>query len=158
MAEDILEVLNSVYAELEEAGEDDENVPGVKFHKALERRGLPLWLSQAVKEAYQVENDLDGRYVLVEKANSSEGCRDMDEFIQTVQDEQVRERLEDAIGGPAAFRGFKHVLDRSLGSGSGGSASKTRGFRSESWSGFEGSALSPRSCTITDWVRTSLPT
>jgi hypothetical protein len=137
VAEDILEVLNSVYAELEEAGEDDENVPGIKFHKALERRGLPLWLSQAVKEAYQVENDLDGRYVLVEKANSSEGCRDMDEFIQTVQDQQARERLKDAIGGPAAFRGFKYVLGRYPG-------------ERERWFRFKDARLQER---ILEWLR-----
>jgi hypothetical protein len=61
----------------------------------------------------------------------------MDEFIQTVQDPQARERLKDAIGGPAAFRGFKYVLDRYPG-------------ERERWFRFKDARLQER---VLEWLR-----
>ena len=42
--------------------------------------------------------------------SSAEGYRDMEDFIVTVEDERVREKLLVAVNGRGAFKRFKDVL------------------------------------------------
>ena len=50
------------------------------------------------------------RYEAIPKAESHEGYRDMQAFIETVDNEHLAELLEVAIAGKGAFRRFKDVL------------------------------------------------
>ena len=50
------------------------------------------------------------RYEPLPKADSHEGYRDMEDFISTVRDDRLRERLEVAINGKVAFSRFRDVL------------------------------------------------
>ena len=50
------------------------------------------------------------RYEAIPKAESHEGYRDMQAFIETVDNEHLAELLEVAISGKGAFRRFKDVL------------------------------------------------
>jgi len=63
------------------------------------------------------EEDFDndtGRWLYVYGDDSSEGYRDMEDFIATVEDEGLADRLSIAISGKGAFRRFKDVISRSL--------------------------------------------
>jgi len=62
-----------------------------------------------------IEEDETGRYLLVEPEDSRDGYRDMQTFIASVADSQLRELLEVAISGKGAFRRFKDVLARAPG-------------------------------------------
>ena len=58
----------------------------------------------------QIEKAEPGRYLQVPRAESREGYEDMQDFIDTVSDEHVRELLDVAIQGKGAFRRFKDML------------------------------------------------
>jgi Uncharacterised protein family (UPF0158) len=52
------------------------------------------------------------RYLFIPNEGSREAWEDMRDFALDVEDEQVRERLLDAIDGRGAFSRFRRVLDR----------------------------------------------
>jgi len=52
------------------------------------------------------------RYERIPKVESHRGYEDMEDFIATVEDEQLVELLEVAMNGRGAFRRFKDVLAR----------------------------------------------
>jgi len=58
----------------------------------------------------KIESDTTGRYVYVEPIPSSEGYRHMEDFITTVPEKNLQEKLVIAISGKGAFRRFKEVL------------------------------------------------
>ncbi|MEX2752833.1 MAG: UPF0158 family protein [Candidatus Freyarchaeota archaeon] len=65
-------------------------------------------------EIEEIEEKLDAelgkRYIAIPKIEPSEGYEDMEDFIETVQDESLKEKLYIAIDGRGAFRRFKNVL------------------------------------------------
>ncbi len=65
--------------------------------------------NDAVRE--KIDDDPD-RFEEVPKADSREGYGDMQDFIETVQDEHIAEVLSTAIEGRGAFRRFKDTLLR----------------------------------------------
>ncbi|MCG2725465.1 MAG: UPF0158 family protein [Elusimicrobia bacterium] len=58
----------------------------------------------------KIENGLNVRYFAVPKQDSHQGYKDMETFIETVKDENLRKMLLIAINGSGAFRRFKNVL------------------------------------------------
>ncbi|MDI6807255.1 MAG: UPF0158 family protein [Candidatus Aenigmarchaeota archaeon] len=58
----------------------------------------------------KIEKNVPERYVYIEPIPSSISYGWMEEFIEMVEDENLREKLEIAIDGPGAFRRFKNVL------------------------------------------------
>jgi hypothetical protein len=56
--------------------------------------------------------DSGSRYIAVPDRDSHEGYRDMEAFIEAVEDDHLRELLEVAIRGRGAFGRFKDVLAR----------------------------------------------
>jgi len=67
---------------------------------------------QNEKNKKKIERDEEGRYVKIPSTDSREGYRDMQDFIRTVDDEHLEEKLWIAIDGKGAFRRFKKVLTR----------------------------------------------
>ena len=59
----------------------------------------------------RVDEDRD-RYEPIPRAESHEGYEDMEDFIDTVEDDHLAELLEVAIRDKGAFRRFKDVLER----------------------------------------------
>lgn len=58
----------------------------------------------------KVEEGIGGRYIFIPGDDSSEGYEDMVDFIETVKDVNLKEKLCIAISGKGAFRRFKNVL------------------------------------------------
>ena len=58
------------------------------------------------------EDDDEERWLHVDNQGSRDGYRDMELFIATVEDAEIVDRLEIAIGGKCAFRRFTEVLSR----------------------------------------------
>ncbi len=65
---------------------------------------------QNEKNKKKIERDEEGRYVEVPGGTSREGYRDMQDFIQTVEDEDLREKLRIAIDSKGASAGSKTFL------------------------------------------------
>ncbi len=59
----------------------------------------------------KIDDDPD-RFEEIPKSDSREGYQDMEEFIDTIQDEHIAEVLSTAIEGRGAFRRFKDTLLR----------------------------------------------
>lgn len=71
---------------------------------------LPDWQRDWVKQAEVVEAGYGSRYIAVPKVDSHEAYDDMEDFMITINDEQLHQRLWSAIRGRGAFRRFKEVL------------------------------------------------
>jgi hypothetical protein len=83
------------------------------FEKMLEQReDVPEWQKEVVIDAVRVEYDEADRYLPIERAEPYQDYNDMDDFIGTVHDEDLQERLWDAIRGRGAFSRFKRLVAR----------------------------------------------
>ncbi len=103
--------LETLYAEVAGAADVDE----AALAAAIQRRDLPDWQRAALEEADRVERGLGAdqggmRFVAVPRDDTHEAYRDMEDFIPTIADGRLRERLWDAIDGRGAFGRFKRVL------------------------------------------------
>ena len=58
----------------------------------------------------KIEEGYGERIISIPCESSGEGYRDMEDFIVTVEDERVREKLLVAVNGRGAFKRFKDVL------------------------------------------------
>ena len=74
--------------------------------------GLTEIEREQLMDAARVEGDMANRYRMVPQQNSRDGYRDMQEYIEALEDDHLRELLEVAIQGSGAFRRFKDVLYR----------------------------------------------
>jgi hypothetical protein len=86
-------------------GDDEASV-----RAALEQSDLPDWLRQMVLDAQQIEVGFGTRYLAIPDADTREDYGDMEEFIETVEDERVQQRLWRAIDGRGAFRRFRDAI------------------------------------------------
>ncbi len=77
---------------------------------ALAGTNMPEWETDAVLEAYDVEMGYGERYLGIPKSDSHTAYGDMEDFIATVRDSALQERLQWAIRGRGAFRRFKDEL------------------------------------------------
>ena len=97
--------LEDVYAELPEEAESAQVV------EAIRQRPLQDWQIEELLQADQVEKGYGTRYIRAEPRDPHADYRDMEDFIATVSDVRLQERLWRAISGRGAFRYFKGVLD-----------------------------------------------
>ena len=99
--------LEAVYEEMDEADPEDE----AAFEAALERADLPDWELAPVRAADEVERGFGERFVEVPRDETHDAYSDMEDFIPTVEDERLRNRLRRAMEGRGAFRRFKDELE-----------------------------------------------
>jgi hypothetical protein len=60
----------------------------------------------------EIEKNFDS-YVEIEKMDSNESFRLMQNFIDTIEDERLRDKLDQALSGPKPFRNFKFEVNNS---------------------------------------------
>lgn len=106
VTEDARREVEGIYAEV--MGEDGQEM--VALEEALQERDLKEWQREDVRVADRVEEGFRTRYIEVPGQDSREGYHQMEEFIETVEDERLRERLRRAIRGRGAFGRFNQVL------------------------------------------------
>lgn len=76
----------------------------------LGRMDVQDWMQDAVVTAHRVQQASETRMVEVPEDTSRNGYRDMEDFIDTVEDPTLAKLLAVAIDGRGAFRRFKDVL------------------------------------------------
>ena len=106
VSDDTRRELEEIYEELD----NGEDLDDARVREAIRQRDVPDWIRDALEEADRVERGFGTRYVQVPRDETHEAYRDMEDFILTVGDERLRERLSDAIDGRGAFGRFKRVL------------------------------------------------
>ena len=76
----------------------------------LQQRALPEWHQQALLQADDVEEYYIRRYIDVPYNDTSIAYRTMQNFINTLSDKALRQKMWHAISGEGAFRHFKTLL------------------------------------------------
>lgn len=84
-----------------------EDVPLEELLKSAE---LHDWEKDAVRDAARIQENVGNRIVEIPEPESREGYRDMEDFISTVSNKRLREKLEIAIDGKGAFSRFRNVI------------------------------------------------
>ena len=97
--------LEDLYAGLDDGGEEAPDLDDL-----LQGSDLPDWRKESLRQADEVEAGYGKRYVSVPRAEAHQDYRDMEDFIATVENERLRDRLWRAIEGRGAFRYFRDVL------------------------------------------------
>lgn len=67
-------------------------------------------LTEEIQEIYERMENEPERYLGIPTESSREGYRDMEASTETVEDENLKEKLWIALDGRGAFRRFKDVL------------------------------------------------
>lgn len=133
---EIVMVTSEARDEMDALAEMDEDMPG-EVDEALADDASPLdWQDEALLDALRVEAGLGTRFIKVPTADSRQGYRDMETFIETISDSRLRERLWRAIGGRGPFRAFKDAL-------------LSYPQERERWFGFKGALVRERAL---DWL------
>ena len=91
-----------------QAYEEGEEIADLEEH--LQDFDIPDWQKSEMLDADRVETGHTQRYIRIEWDNPHGDYEDMERFIATVDDPELRERLWRAIRGRGAFRYFKDVL------------------------------------------------
>jgi hypothetical protein len=103
---EIRDELEAIYEELD----DEHGVEDDAFATMLQQRELPEWMRETLYEAHRVEQGYGTGYIAVPTADSREGYRAMEDFIETVANQRLQAQLRQAIQGRGAFRYFKDTL------------------------------------------------
>ena len=101
-----------VFERIEELRANTDSDPKLSFEDALKEIDEPDWMIDSIVTVRPLLEDESGRYIVIPSLESRDGWRDMEAFIETVEDERARDLLTVAISGPGSFRRFKDVLPR----------------------------------------------
>jgi hypothetical protein len=73
-------------------------------------KDLPDWQKAEIEIAKNIQNNNTDRYVNIPEKPTYESYNMMVDFVEKVEDELLREKLNIALDGKGAFRRFKRVL------------------------------------------------
>jgi len=103
------EILNEVKSRLYDGDYEDidEDIEYIEFDKEPE---IPDWMEDEVELAIEILFDVVERYVRIPERVSSAAFQAMTEFMDTVEDQDLKDLLVVSLEGKGAFRRFKDVL------------------------------------------------
>ncbi len=101
--------LEAIYEDTPDSGGGEPD----DFARVLEQRDLPPWMIETIIEADLVERGFGGRFLPVPRTDSREAYRDMEDFISTLQDVRLRDRLSRATQERGVFGRFRDVIAES---------------------------------------------
>lgn len=88
----------------------DEQTESLEWERVFQEEGMQDWQKDNLQQIDLIESGYGTRFITIPPESSHLGFEDMQEFIQTVRNPRLQDRLEDAISGRSAFRRFKDVL------------------------------------------------
>lgn len=96
---------------LEEELYDEQDNPVTTLEELLqERDDIHDWQKEILLDAHHVDREYGQRYISIERDEPYQDYNDMDDFIATLGDERLQERLWGAIRGRGAFGRFKSTI------------------------------------------------
>lgn len=98
--------LEAIYEEYWDLDSDED----FDLEAVFSERDFPDWHREALKEADAVEEYYMHRYIRIPMATSGDGYRDMQTFIQQMDNKELQNLLWQAINGHGAFQNFRAVL------------------------------------------------
>ena len=90
-----------------DADEIDDDIEYIEFDEVPE---LPEWIEDEIELGIEILLDESDRYIRIPERTASSAYQSMAEFIETVSDPDLKEKLTAALNGKGAFRKFKDVL------------------------------------------------
>lgn len=84
-----------------------EDVEYIEFDSEPE---IPDWMHDEMENLFEIVLDNTDRYVRIPERDRFTAYKTMQEFIDTLNDEDLKEKLMIALDGKRAFRRFKDVL------------------------------------------------
>ena len=103
------EILGELEARL--YGDDSEEIGDeIEYIEYDEEPEIPDWMEDEAELALEILLDEEGRYVRIPERKSTVAHQSMSEFIETVDDAGLREKLSASLNGRGAFRRFKDAL------------------------------------------------
>jgi hypothetical protein len=106
VTEEVKEEMDSICAEETLTGGVEPDV----LETILNQRDMEDWERSAIRAAILHDAGVGERYLDIPRQDSREGFMDMEEFIETVRDAQLRDRLWNALRQRRPFRRFKDTL------------------------------------------------
>jgi Uncharacterised protein family (UPF0158) len=73
---------------------------------------LEILPDEEAEDYDELMDEFERRYLLIPKQGSSAGYRDLEDFIEQVEDPHLQDLLDVAIQGQGAFARFKSILNR----------------------------------------------
>jgi hypothetical protein len=101
-------LLEEIYEEVQAEG----GLEAVSVEERVRELDYPEWQKEVLLDAHRVEQGYGERYIRIESDDPYAGYNDMEQFIGTVADPELRDRVWRAIHGRGAFRRFKDLLAR----------------------------------------------
>jgi hypothetical protein len=100
-----IQELEQIYAEYV-----DEEAERIDLAAILAELDYPDWQKEELIKVDPIEQDSGEHYLRIPETDSHAGWQDMQEFIDTVNNPRLQERLERAIHGRGPFGSFKDAL------------------------------------------------
>ncbi len=91
----------------DEFDEIDEDIEYIDYDTIPD---VPDWIIDEIDLTLEVLLDESGRFIRIPERPSDKAYRSMSEFIRTIKDSELKERLLLALDGKRAFRKFKDIL------------------------------------------------
>jgi hypothetical protein len=103
------EILNEVKSRLYDGDPEDidEDIEYIEFDEEPE---IPDWMEDEVEMAMEILFDVDERYARIPERASSAAFKAMNEFIDKLEDNNLKDLLVASLEGKGAFRRFKDIL------------------------------------------------
>ena len=95
---------------LDQIDESDKAREAERFQAQLQAAAGPEWEKPLILAAYTVKSDRSRRFVAIPQADSRTGYADMKDFIETINNQRLQDRLWSAIRGKGAFGRFENML------------------------------------------------
>jgi hypothetical protein len=103
------EILSEIKSRLYDS-DSDEIAEDIEYVEFDEEPDLPDWMEDEVEMALEILLDESGRYVRIPERKPPKAYKSIADFIETVEDSVLREKLSRILDGKGAFRRFKGVL------------------------------------------------
>jgi hypothetical protein len=103
------EILQEVQLRLYD-NDSDEIDDAVEYIEFDDEPDIPDWMGDEVELALEILLDEEGRFIRIPERTSAMAYQSMASFIETVDDQRLKEQLAAALNGKGAFRKFKDIL------------------------------------------------
>jgi hypothetical protein len=108
----VTEEANRQLEQIVEGNYDQDAPDDFDLEAALAQTDLLDWQKEEVRNADLVETEYGSRIVAIPERTSYEAYDEMQDFISTIQDDGLYNRLRDATQGRGAFGRFKGILSQ----------------------------------------------
>jgi hypothetical protein len=107
VSENIMKEVQSMLLDESDYDEIPEDVEYIEFEKEPE---IPEWMLDELEVYFEVILDDKGRFARIPERDRNVAYKTMYEFMEKVNNDELKEKLKIALSGKGAFRRFKDVL------------------------------------------------